>query len=538
MKSLKLVQLLILFAVLFGSLTTVQSVVMWIQTSSTEQDLRTNAEVLIPIIHKTRQAQLAVVQVQQWLTDISATRAQDGLNDGFDEAAVAAAEFRQLMAELSKLNSRETAAYDNLLRTFEPYYADGQAMAHAYIDGGPAAGNLKMAAFDESASVMTTAMDNLLVSMSRQTEASLAEEIASSKNTTVLVFVFTLGFMLSLVVFVKFGHDFIVKPASQLVTQLTRIAEGDFSQKITVGRQDEFGDIARASDQIVENIGRSLRQITVAGMQTSAYAHALAFTITDAQGMLVEQSNEAKNMMTSITRLAHLGGIVEKEAAQGSEVASEVKKEATNGDRLLEETLTATDELAVKMDRAKTTVGELAQSCNSISEVMAVIQSIAEQTNLLALNAAIEAARAGDQGRGFAVVADEVRTLASRTQDSASQINTMIQELQVRAQDTVELITENQSQARLNSQSSLQVIEVLRSIFSSIGDLDELNRTMAGAATTQTEQADMVHRNVMRSQEITDNFLNVSSQTERFSGKLAEQARSFSQLAQSVHVFN
>ena len=40
----------------------------------------------IPILNKAHELKLSVVQVQQWLTDISATRGLDGLNDGFDEA--------------------------------------------------------------------------------------------------------------------------------------------------------------------------------------------------------------------------------------------------------------------------------------------------------------------------------------------------------------------------------------------------------------------------------------------------------------------
>jgi len=82
----------------------------------------------------------------------------------------------------------------------------------------------------------------------------------------------------------------------------------------------------------------------------------------------------------------------------------------------------------------------LASETNNIGKVLDVIRGIADQTNLLALNAAIEAAIAGEQGRGFAVVSDEVRTLAKRTQDSTSEIQGMIEGLQLRAEKAVDVM--------------------------------------------------------------------------------------------------
>jgi methyl-accepting chemotaxis protein len=61
----------------------------------------------------------------------------------------------------------------------------------------------------------------------------------------------------------------------------------------------------------------------------------------------------------------------------------------------------------------------------AIGEITRTVGDISDQTNLLALNAAIEAARAGDNGRGFAVVADEVRALASTSEKSAQDIQTL-----------------------------------------------------------------------------------------------------------------
>ncbi|TCS43261.1 methyl-accepting chemotaxis protein [Reinekea marinisedimentorum] len=537
MKSIRISQLLQIFAALFLVLIAVQSVLMLKQGKTLREDLLYNSEILIPTVQLVNDARFHAVQVQQWLTDISATRGQNGLDDGFDEAAQSAEGFRQTINRLIQLNPENQSAYRALLPAFDAYYQEGITMANAYIEGGPAQGNTMMASFDTRVVVINDALEGLFEALQSSIQTDIDHELSDIALSNTLVYLFAACFLIMLVLLLVVGQTRIVAPARYLSVELQAIAAGDFSRKVQTSNDDEFGQISHAAADIVNQLGESLRAITSAGMQVSAYAHALTYVTDDVQQQSVKQSEGTDVVISSIDHLTALGQSVAVETTQASEVSSEVKVQAEKGDKLLESSLVSAQELAERMDSAKSTVNELAESSNKISDVISVIQSIAEQTNLLALNAAIEAARAGEQGRGFAVVADEVRTLASRTQDSVSQIESMIQDLQNKANETVQLISRNQEQAAQNAQAGQDASESLRLIFSSIDELDRMNQNIKSATESQAGSLQEVINVVAESKSLSERFKRNSEQSDRFSKELSAQAKAFSDLASRLSVY-
>jgi len=149
----------------------------------------------------------------------------------------------------------------------------------------------------------------------------------------------------------------------------------------------------------------------------------------------------------------------------------ELKSGSTVGMDSAASVITEVSGLTDEVTHASGVIKRLEEDSSNIGTVLVLIRDIAEQTNLLALNAAIEAARAGEHGRGFAVVADEVRILAGKTQQATTEIQTIIEELQQRARNAVEVMQSGQDRVGSTQEQAGKVNDIFNGIVSNLSEL-------------------------------------------------------------------
>jgi methyl-accepting chemotaxis protein len=527
---MSLTRRLTLLAGLLAVIVIIEGLVLVFKNETMLEQASHIAEIETPILKKAYELKLATVQVQQWLTDISATRGRDGLNDGFDEAEKNAQKFHDLVMELKELDQTDASRYESMLPVFEDYYAMGKKMAQAYINEGPAGGNKMMAQFDAVAAKITTTVDKFLQESQKRASAAmqLQNEIHVSAQNNLIVGSFVI--LAGIAIF----YLLMSRALAHLPRLAKALAAGDMTAINKVARNDEIGQIINGLFAVRDRLTGMMAQISSDTQALSGTADEMALKSAETNACIQALHAETEQSATAMNEMSATVNEVAGNISHAATAAQEANEQTGEGRRVVEQTMAEIRDLAEKIEQSADTVQNLEQDSQDISTILDVIKGIAEQTNLLALNAAIEAARAGEQGRGFAVVADEVRTLASRTQESTNEINQMIEKLQHGSRQAVATMNQSRDQARSAVEQAAMAGDSLAAIAAAVARIDDMSTQIASAAEEQGVVAEEVNRNIVQISEMASTSAEGAEHTATASQDIARLANDLEGL---VHHF-
>ncbi|GLS90506.1 hypothetical protein GCM10007916_15730 [Psychromonas marina] len=313
----------------------------------------------------------------------------------------------------------------------------------------------------------------------------------------------------------------VVQPLRTVGNALAVIASGggDLTSRLTIKSNDEIGKLAEDFNHFITQLHGIVKGVVSAANEvndTSTRIIDSASKNVDATQKQLQETEQASTALHEMTLTTNEIAQNAGHTAKSTEVCSQL---AQTGRDVVNETAQQINLLGSDMMITAEKIVQLRDKSESIGSVLDVIKSIAEQTNLLALNAAIEAARAGEQGRGFAVVADEVRSLAQRTQESTSEIEKIIDELQKASMEANDSMDGSQQALQKTVEESENASIALNDIQTTIDEITGMNAQIAAASEEQNAVAADVSQNVTEifniTNEVSNNAQGARSDSER-----------------------
>ncbi|WP_217519324.1 methyl-accepting chemotaxis protein [Vibrio metschnikovii] len=319
----------------------------------------------------------------------------------------------------------------------------------------------------------------------------------------------------------------LMRPLDTLNDAIQDVAsgQGDLTKRLDTNTDYEFARLASGFNRFTETLQQLIKESKQIGQRIMHSSESTAEGLLTSTEAMQSQMHEVEQLATAMNEMAATAMNVAGNAQGAASAAQDADNATQQGSEVVSHTTEAINSLALRIDQAVEEVKQLESATSNIETILKVINDIADQTNLLALNAAIEAARAGESGRGFAVVADEVRTLAQRTQQSTTEIRSMIEQLQVGSSSVAGAMRQSKDTATETVAKASEANDALLRIRQAIQQISDMNMQIASAAEEQSLVAEEINTNTVKIKDLSVQVSDTASQSNQQMQEQLEDVR-------------
>lgn len=546
MKNLKLKSKFMILLGLISVLLITQITNTVMMISTVNKNLEISQKQTVPTMLDLMDLRKDVIQIQQWLTDISATRAQPGYDDGFGEAE---SYFNHANEMIDKFVAADINADE--MKKFKVDLAEYNEMAiqmaNAYINEGTEAGNEYMGKVDPYAEELTQRLESIVKTGQSELSASekAVEKALASLKTNFLIlsaimFILTAFFIMSLAKSIlKTVYDM------NLMTDEIARGDGDLTMRIDVKTTDELGQLGNSFNEFIDKLMTTISIVKENSVNLAERTSNMELAIEQANSIVESSVKDIEVVSYGIHQNAKAAentaqGLIEMEkgisivSTASADIMNDSKgvfKAAKTGVEKMNNAVISINQVKDSSDNIQLVMSALNDTTQRVNEITSVISSIAEQTNLLALNASIESARAGEYGKGFAVVAEEVRKLAEESKSSTARITSLVNEIGNRTTDALETVENEhkvvEESVNLVQDASLEFDNILVLIEKLSNGLNKISEAVG-------RQVEISHEMTDAMKSLSDNSSVSASASEDVTSRMQEQVANFEEIGSGL----
>lgn len=336
-----------------------------------------------------------IIEVQQWLVNISATRGTDGLDIGFANAKKASEKINRNIENFKSLvvNEEEaTKELNTLKKNFAAYYDMGVAMAQNYIDFGPEVGNVYMAEFNATARDLTQIIEKLENESVELHDKTIDKLEKYNKNYRNVMLLLNLLMFIILSCFYYIAQVYMIRPIKKMSFMMSDILQGqkDFTKRLDVLSKDEIGLMGEYVNEFFDYMQNILKNVAQHAQKVREFAMDMTQKVSESENgvnqintSMETVSDTATNQVSSVKAVTDMAQMLVESVGQISESATDQDENALRTSEIAKETNMAMSEIA---DKSQDQMDNMENVSRIVDQMSKAIDLVAQQASKVAQN--------------------------------------------------------------------------------------------------------------------------------------------------------